>query len=219
MGFAGESILGLLELLVAFFLFFGLPALIFVVSFALALLVVTRIGSSLLTVVFTKFPTVARPLNALTMRISSSARESNFERRRLMVVGCLSVLYAVGYILSAWGAFAIYRVIGRNLFTTIPEWYMRAVEYSFPIVALLFTLPVILAIYTYRDAWRDSASRSRTVYEWGITLLLLNVLVPVGLYAAVFGSTLLSKWLFSAVWRAIETIGKLLLEGVTPGLQ
>lgn len=208
-----ETILSILEIVFGLFLYFGLPTLVFFTCFGVAVIVVTRIGSSLLTLVLVRFPTVARPLNHLTAKFTDSSRE-NFERDRLAVVGCLSVAYAVVYILSAWTVFAIYEVIGRVIYGTRPGWYLMVTEYSYPFLAVLLGLPFILVIHTYRESWRDTASRSRTAFEWGIVLLALNVLVPVGLYAAVFGSIYLSKWLMMGFWGLVEAIGRSVQQGM-----
>lgn len=194
MGSTIEAIISILGLIFGWFLYFGLPAIVFLACFGLAVIVVTRIGSSLLNLVLTRFPTVARPLNHLTDEFTDPSRE-NFEQTRLVVVGCLSIAYAVVYVVTAWTVFAIYEVIGEAIFGTRPGWYLMVTEYSYPLLAVLLGLPFILVTHTYRESWRDTASRSRTAFEWGIFLLALNVLVPVGLYAAVFGSIFLGKWL------------------------
>lgn len=150
MGSTVESIISILKLLFGLFVYFGLPALVFFVTFAVTVILVTRIGSSLLTVVVTRLPTVARPLNSLTRKFTNSSRDGDFERTRIGVVGGLAVVYAVIYILGAWGVFAVFDEIGEALFATPPEWYLPVTEYSYPIVALLVALPLILVL----QAWR-----------------------------------------------------------------
>ena len=205
-----ESIVSLLELFSGLFIYFILPGLIFFATFALAVIIVTRIGSLLLTVVFPRVPTVARPVNNLTTMVSNASGIDSFERTRLIVVGFLSISYAVVYIVAAWGIFAVYEVIGEAVFTTRPEWYSILTAVSYPIIALLLVLPIVLLVYTLRESWRDSASLSRTAFEWGLILLMLNVMVPAGLYAAIFGSGVLGSWLFEALWWVIEAASRLL---------
>ena len=203
-----ESIISILELFFGMLIYFGIPALLFLISFAVAVIVVTRVGSSILTAVFTRFPTVARPLNYLTKTVASVSRHVSFERARLVVVVCLSLLYAMVYIPAAWVVFAVYEAIGEAIFTTSPEWYMRTTQYSYPLVALLFGLLVILVIYILREPWRESASVSRTVFEWGIVLFTLNVLVPAGLFAVVVGSGALGQLLGELYIQLIEAVSR-----------
>ena len=203
-----ESIISLLELFAGLFLYFGLPALIFVITFAAAVILVTRIGSSLLTTVLPRVPTVARPINKLTKTVRKASGIGSFERTRHIVIGSLSFAYAVVYLIAAIGILAGFEMVGRAVFTNRPEWYLMLSMLSYPIIALLFVLPLILVIYTLRGSWRGSTSLSRTVFEWGVILLLLNILVPIGLYAAVFGSTALGTWLFEALWWVIEAVSR-----------
>lgn len=205
-----ESIISLLELFSGLFIYFVLPGLVFFATFALTILVVTRIGSWVLTVIFPRVPTVARPVNDLTTVVSNASGIDSFERTRLIVVGFLSIMYAVMYILAAWGVLAVYEAIGEVVFMTKPEWYSTLTVVSYPIIALLFALLIVLAIYTLRKSWRGSASISRIAFEWGAILLMLNILIPVGLYAAVFGSGVLGGWLFEAFWWVIEIISRFL---------
>ena len=114
------------------------------------------------------------------------------------------------YIVAAWGIFAVYEVIGEAVFTTRSEWYSILTAVNYPIIALLFVLPIVLLVYTLRESWCDSASLSRTAFEWGMVLLMLNVMVPVGLYAAMFGSGVIGSWLFEALWWVIEAATRLL---------
>ena len=205
-----ESIVSLLELFSGLFIYFILPGLVFFATFALAVIIITRIGSSLLTVVFPRVPTVARPVNNLTAVVSNASGIDSFERTRLIVVGFLSISYAVVYILVAWGILAAYEALGEAVFTTRPEWYSILVVVGTPIIALLFVLSIVLVVYTLRESWRGSVSLPRTIFEWGVVLLMLNVMVPVGLFAAIFGAGELARWLYLALWWILETASRLL---------
>ncbi|WP_435332823.1 hypothetical protein [Haloarchaeobius sp. TZWWS8] len=45
--------------------------------------------------------------------------------------------------------------------------------------------------------------------EWSAFFLLLNVLVPVAVAGALFGSIYLTKWMFEALWWLLVEMSKL----------
>ncbi len=160
MGASLDSLVQIAKIVVGLFLFFGIPGLLSFGGLTLVTTVVTAVLSKLLTLVFRRLPVVARFFDHISERVAATSPDGDVSRSQLVVVGAFVLAYAVVYVVGLFATTLAYEFLAEPAPLSLLRWEASGLAYWYPILALIYGVPLALGLTLVDDLWTGRLRRS-----------------------------------------------------------